>query len=417
MPPFVDIAHALAGVASLVALSWLASEDRRAVPWRIVASGIALQALLAALLLLVPVVREAVFSLNEALAVLERATQAGTSFVFGYLAGGPAPFAETNPGASFVLAFRALPLVIVVSALSALLFHWRILPLVVKAFAWVLEKSMGLGGAVGVSAAANVFVGMVEAPLVVKPYLLRLSRSELFMVMVCGMATIAGSVMALYGAILGPVVPDAVGHILIASLVATPAAITVSALMVPGTMTRDESVEIARQDATAMGAVTRGTLEGVELVIQIVAMLIVFAALVYLANALLGALPSFQGAPLTLQRIFGWLFAPLAWMAGVPWSEAQAGGALLGTKTVLNEFIAYLELAKVPPETLSPRSKLLMTYALCGFANFGSLGILIGGMGAMVPERRAEVVALGMKSIAAGTLATCMAAAVVGLFV
>ena len=417
MPPFVDIAHALAGVASLVALSWLVSEDRRAVPWRIVASGIALQALLAALLLLVPVVREAVFSLNEALAVLERATQAGTSFVFGYLAGGPAPFEETNPGASFVLAFRALPLVIVVSALSALLFHWRILPLVVKAFAWVLEKSMGLGGAVGVSAAANVFVGMVEAPLVVKPYLLRLSRSELFMVMVCGMATIAGSVMALYGAILGPVVPDAVGHILIASLVATPAAITVSALMVPGTMTRDESIEIARQDATAMGAVTRGTLEGVELVIQIVAMLIVFAALVYLANALLGALPSFQGAPLTLQRIFGWLFAPLAWMAGVPWSEAQAGGALLGTKTVLNEFIAYLELAKVPPETLSPRSKLLMTYALCGFANFGSLGILIGGMGAMVPERRAEVVALGMKSIAAGTLATCMAAAVVGLFV
>jgi len=417
MPPFVDIAHALAGVASLVALSWLVSEDRRAVPWRIVASGIALQALLAALLLLVPVVREAVFSLNEALAVLERATQAGTSFVFGYLAGGPAPFEETNPGASFVLAFRALPLVIVVSALSALLFHWRILPLVVKAFAWVLEKSMGLGGAVGVSAAANVFVGMVEAPLVVKPYLLRLSRSELFMVMVCGMATIAGSVMALYGAILGPVVPDAVGHILIASLVATPAAITVSALMVPGTMTRDESIEIARQDATAMGAVTRGTLEGVELVIQIVAMLIVFAALVYLANALLGALPSFQGAPLTLQRIFGWLFAPLAWMAGVPWSEAQAGGALLGTQTVLNEFIAYLGLAKVPPETLSPRSKLVMPYALCGFANFGSLGILIGGMGAMVPERRAEVVALGMKSIAAGTLATCMAAAVVGLFV
>ena len=417
MPPPMNIAHALAGLAALVALSWLLSEDRRAVRWRIVAAGIVLQVVLGALLLLVPPIRDAVFSLNDVLAVLEHATQAGTSFVFGYLAGGPPPFAESNPAASFVLAFRALPLIIVVSALSALLFHWRILPLVVKAFAWVLEKSMGLGGAVGVSAAANVFVGMVEAPLVVKPYLLGLSRSELFMVMVCGMATIAGSVMALYGAILGPVVPDAIGHILIASLVATPAAITVSALMVPGAMTLEESVEIGRQDTSAMDAVTRGTLEGVELVIQVVAMLIVFAAMVYLANAILGALPTVAGAPLTLQRVFGWLFAPLAWTAGVPWEEAQVGGALLGTKTVLNEFIAYLELAKIPAETLSPRSKLLMTYALCGFANFGSLGILIGGMGAMVPERRGEIIQLGMKSIAAGTLATCMAAAVAGLFI
>ena len=238
----MDILHALAGLVALVALSWLLSEARRGVQWRIVLSGIVLQVALGALLLLVPPVRDAVFSLNDALAVLERATQAGTSFVFGYLAGGAAPFDETHPSASFVLAFRALPLVIVVSALSALLFHWRILPVVVKAFAWILEKSMGLGGAVGVSAAANVFVGMVEAPLVIKPYLLKLSRSELFMVMVCGMATIAGSVMALYGAILGPVVPDAIGHILIASIVATPAAITVSALMVPGETTREEEI-------------------------------------------------------------------------------------------------------------------------------------------------------------------------------
>jgi CNT family concentrative nucleoside transporter len=257
---------------------------------------------------------------------------------------------------------------------------------------------------------------MVEAPLVVKPYLLRLSRSELFNVMVCGMATIAGTVMALYAAVLGPVVPDAIGHIVIASLVATPAAIAVSALMVPGTMTPEESVAIPRLDASAMDAVTRGTVEGVQLLIQVIAMLIVFAALVYLANALLALLPALGASPITLQRIFGWLFAPLAWMAGVPWSEAQAGGALLGTKTVLNEFIAYLELAKIPAEALSPRSKLLMTYALCGFANFGSLGILIGGMGAMVPERRGEIVQLGLKSLAAGLLATCMAAAVVGSF-
>ena len=409
--------HAAAGLTLLVALAWALSEDRARVPWRLVGSGLALMAALAALLLLVPPLRAAVFSLNSALEVLDRATQEGTRFVFGFLAGGPPPYAETDPRASFVLAFRALPLILVVSALSALLFYWRVLPVIVKAFSWVLERSMGIGGAVGLSAAANVFVGMVEAPLVIKPYLAKLTRSELFMVMVCGMATIAGTVMALYGAILGPVVPDAIGHILIASIVATPAAIVVAALMVPGQMTREEAVAIPQQDASAMDAVTRGTIEGVQLLIQIVAMLIVLIALVYLVNAILGLLPAFDGAPLTLQRIFGWLFAPLAWAAGVPWSEARAGGALLGTKTVLNEFIAYIDLAQMPENELGARSKLLMTYALCGFANFGSVGILIGGMGAMVPERRGEIVQLGMKSIVAGTLATCMTAAAVGLFV
>lgn len=413
----MDLLHAPAGLTILVALGWVMSENRAAVRWRVVLSGLALMAVLAALLLLVPWLREAVFSLNAGLQALERATQAGSSFVFGFLAGGPPPFEVTHPESSFVLAFRALPLVLVVSALSALLFYWRILPLVVKGFAWLLEKSMGVGGAVGLSAAANVFVGMVEAPLVVKPYLARLSRSELFMVMVCGMATIAGTVMALYGAILGPVVPDAIGHIFIASIVSTPAAIVVAALMVPGPMTREEGVRIARQDASAMDAVTRGTIEGVQLLLYIVAMLIVLVALVHLANAILALLPSLGDAPLTLQRILGWLFAPLAWAAGVPWSESQAAGALLGTKTALNEFIAYIEMSNLPPEALSPRSKLLMTYALCGFANFGSLGILIGGMGAMVPERRAEIVQLGMKSILAGTIATCMTAAVVGLFI
>jgi concentrative nucleoside transporter, CNT family len=413
----MDIVHALAGLAILVLLSWAISEDRRGVQWRLVASGIGLMVALSAVLLLVAPVRNFVFTANDALNALEDATRAGTSFVFGYVGGGPPPFTESNPGNSFVIAFRALPLVIVVSALSALLFHWRILPLVVKAFAWMLERTMGLGGAVGLSAAANVFVGMVEAPLVIKPYLLRLSRSELFMVMVCGMATIAGTVMALYGAILSPVVPDAIGHILIASIVATPAALVVSALMVPGPMTHEESVDIGRQDASAMDAITRGTVEGLQLALQIAAMLLVLIALVYLANAILGLLPAFNGAPLTLQRILGWLFAPIAWTAGVPWEESRAAGALLGTKTVLNEFIAYLDLAKTPADVLSPRAKLLMTYALCGFANFGSLGILIGGMGAMVPERRGEVVDLGMKSIVAGTIATCMTAAVVGLFV
>jgi CNT family concentrative nucleoside transporter len=408
-------AHAAFGTTALVGIAWALSESRSHVRWRLVLAGLALQAVLAALMLLVPVLRDAVFSLNTGLQAVERATQAGTAFVFGYLGGGPAPFVQSDPSASFVLAFRALPLVLVVSALSALLFHWRIIPLVVRVLARLLEKTLGLGGAVGTSAAANVFVGMVEAPLVIRPYLARLSRSELFMVMNCGMATIAGTVMALYGAILAPVIPDAIGHILIASIVATPAAITVAALMVPGEATGDGQAEIGRQDANAMEAVTRGTIEGVQLLLYITAMLIVFSALVYLANAILGLLPFAE--PLTLQRIFGWIFAPLAWCAGVPWKEAQAAGALLGTKTVLTEFLAYLDLAKLPAEALSERSRLLMTYALCGFANFGSLGILIGGMGTMVPERRAEIVALGMKSIVGGTLATCMTASVVGLFI
>jgi CNT family concentrative nucleoside transporter len=412
-----SLLHSLAGLAALLGVGWLLSEDRARIAWRPIAAGLALQVVLAAVLLKVAPVRDALFSLNDALGALERATQAGTRFVFGFLAGGPAPYAEAHPEASFVLAFRALPLVLVVSALSALLFHWRILPVVVKAFSRLLEKTMGLGGAVGLSAAANVFVGMVEAPLVIRPYLARLTRTELFITMVCGMATIAGTVMALYGVILAPVVPDALGHILVASIVSTPAAIVIAAVMVPGSMASEAGpAEIAQADSSAMDAVTRGTLEGVALLINIVAMLIVLVALVALANSVLALLPGYGGAPVTLQRFFGAVFAPLAWAAGVPWAESQAAGQLLGTKTILNEFVAYLDLAKMPAAELSPRSKLLMTYALCGFANFGSLGIMIGGMGTMVPERRREIVALGLKSIVAGTLATCMTAATVGVF-
>jgi concentrative nucleoside transporter, CNT family len=222
--------------------------------------------------------------------------------------------------------------------------------------------------------------------------------------------------MAIYGMVLRPVVPEAIGHIIIASLVATPAAITMAALMVPGPGGGAGHAAIEVPDRSAMDALTRGTLEGVTLLIQIVAMLLVLVALVHLANAILGAFPDLGGAPITLQRVFGWLFAPLAWAAGVDWGEARTAGALLGTKTVLNEFIAYLDLAKLTEAQLSARGKLVMTYALCGFANFGSVGILIGGMGAMVPERRAEIAALGLKTILGGTIATCMAAAVAGLF-
>jgi len=408
-----QLAHALAGIAGLLALAWLASEKRSAVPWRAVGSGLALQFVLALLLLKLPFAKDAFLALNDAMLALEKATQAGTTLVFGYLGGGKPPFAETDAASSFILAFRALPLVLVVSALSALLFYWRVLPAVVRAISWVLERAMGVGGVVGLSTAANVFVGMVEAPLVVKPYLARVSRGELFAMMACGMASIAGTVLFLYASILGRALPDAVAHLLIASIVSAPAALVISFLMVPpeGEATGGH-LQLKSEAESGMDALTRGTLEGAQLLINIIAMLIVFVALVTLANLALAWLPH-GGAPHTLQGLLGWALAPLAWLSGVPWSEAQAGGQLLGTKTVLNELVAYLDLAKMTE--LSERSRLLMTYALCGFANFGSLGIMIGGLSTMCPERRGEIVALGMKSIVAGTLATCLTAATVGL--
>ncbi|MFO0102668.1 MAG: NupC/NupG family nucleoside CNT transporter [Betaproteobacteria bacterium] len=410
--------HALFGCAGLLLLCWLLSEQRRAVRWRTVGSGLALAFALALGLLHLPPLQAALALVNEGANALQHATQAGTAFVFGHLGGGPLPYAETAPGASFVLAFRALPLVLVVAALSALLFHWRLLPLAVRAFAALLRRTMGVGGTVGVSAAANVFVGMVEAPLVVKPYLARLSRGELFMVMNCGMATIAGTVLVLYAAILGARLPDALGHLLVASIVATPLALVVAALMVPGSTTEEVTINLPREDASSIAAVTRGTLEGVQLLIYIVAMLLVFVALVALANAALGLLPAVAGAPLSLERMLGWLFSPLALLIGVPWHEAAVAGSLLGKKTVLNEFLAYLDLAALPPEALSERSRLLLTYALAGFANFGSLGIMLGGLGAMLPaERRNELAELGLKSVLAGLLTTCLTAAMVGLVV
>jgi CNT family concentrative nucleoside transporter len=408
--------QSLLGFCVLLLIAWALSEKRRNPPWRTVLAGVALQFLLAGLFLKVPLFKHVFMALNDAVSAIERATQGGTAFVFGYLGGGAAPFAIAHPEASFVFAFRALPLILVVSALSSLLFYWRVLPVVVKAFSKLLEKTMGIGGAVGLGAAANVFVGMVEAPLLVRPYLAQMSRCELFITMSCGMAGIAGTVMVLYASILNPVVPDAMGHILIASIVSAPAAIVVSVLMVPpeGAMTAGELVP-PRAARGSMDALTQGTVEGVQLLINVVAMLLVMVALVHLANLMLGLLPRVGGAALTLQGILGWIMAPVVWLVGIPWSEAQTAGALMGTKTVLNELVAYIDLARTSDAALSPRSRLLLTYALCGFANFGSLGILIGGLGSMAPERREEIVALGGRSIVAGTLATCLTGATVGV--
>ena len=324
------------------------------------------------------------------------------------------------PGAEFVLALQALPIVLVMSVLTTLLFYWRILPPIVRGFSFLLERTLKVGGAVGLSTAANIFLGMVEAPLFIRPYLASLTRSELFIVMTGGMAGIAGTVLVIYATLLGSIVPDTAAHFVIASVMGAPAAILISLVMVPergGTQrTGGETVEVTKVASSTMDAIVRGTAAGLELLLNICAMLIVLVALVHLANAIIaGILPEVAGAPITLQRLLGLVMAPVCWLMGIPWNEAAAAGALMGIKTVLNEFIAYVELSKLPPETLDARSRLIMLYAMCGFANFGSLGIMIAGLSTMAPERRDDVLSLGLKSILSGTLATCVMAAIVGV--
>lgn len=404
------------GLLILAFLAWIFSEQRKNVNLKTILAGLGLQLILALLLLKLPGSQTFFIWLNKAVQALEESTKAGTGFVFGYIGGGPLPFDEKSPGMSYVLAFRGLPLVLVMSALSALLFYWKVLPLVVRSFSWVLRRTMGVGGVEGLGTAVNIFVGMIESPLLIRPYLSRISRSELFTIMTSGMATIAGTVMVLYALVLSKTIPGIMGHLLTASLISAPAAITVSKLMVPeeGEPSTGK-VELPKQANSSMDAITRGTLEGVKLLINIIAMLVVLVALVHLLNLILGLFPNLTGRPVTFQRLLGFVMAPVTWLMGIPWSEARISGSLMGTKTVLNELLAYIDLARLPEGTLSARSTLIMTYAMCGFANFGSLGIMIGGMGAMAPERRDEIVGLGMKSIVGGTIATCMTGAVVGI--
>lgn len=412
----MDFLHSLLGLSLLGLIPWLISENRQAASLRLLLIGVLLQLVLAVVLLKLPFFQQLFLYLNEFILALQTATKAGTSFVFGYLGGAELPFDEHSPGGAFILGFQALPIILVMSALSAVLFYWRVLPALVKAMALLLQKSLNIGGALGLGAAANVFVGMVEAPLLIRPYLARMTRSELFSLMTLGMATIAGTVLVLYATLLEAVIPNAIGHILTASLLSAPAAIVVSKLMIPETQAATEGqLETSGQASSTMDAITRGTADGLYLLAHIVALLVVLVALVSLVNLGLAALPSIAGEALSLERILGWLMAPVTWLMGVSWAETQVAGALMGVKTVLNEFLAYHQLSQLPEDSLSERSRLILLYALCGFANFGSLGIMLAGMGAMVPERRDEIVSLGMKSLLSGTLATCMTGAVVGL--
>ncbi|HSB31296.1 MAG TPA: nucleoside transporter C-terminal domain-containing protein [Candidatus Sulfobium mesophilum] len=408
----------IAGLVVLIGIAWALSEKKSEVSYKGVLAGLALQLVIALILLNVPVFKQIFLSLNRLVLSLEEATRAGTSFVFGYLGGAPLPFDEKSPGMSYTLAFQALPLVLVVGALSSLLFYWRILPAIVKVFSLLFQKTLNLGGALSLGASTTIFLGMVETPLLIKPYLLEMTRSELFSLMACGMASIAGTVMVLYSTILKGIIPDPLGHILIASLIHIPAAITVSRVMIPGTGEQTAGMLVPEQTAKSpLDAIARGTLDGLNLLFNIGALLIVAVALVNLVNQGLSLLPVIGGKAVTLQMLLGYVMAPIVWLFGIPWAEAQTAGYLMGTKTILNELLAFLELAKTPEAMLSPRSRLIMTYALCSFANFGSLGILIGGLGSLIPERRTEVVSLGIKAIIAGTLATCMTGAVVSLFV
>lgn len=427
-------AQSALGLLVIPLLALLLSEQRRAhtLPAlvRIIGAGLLLQLVIAAAMLNIPASRALFDWAGGAVQALQAATAAGVRLVFGYLAGGPAPFDVRNPSAGFILAFQALPVILLISALSKLAYYWGLLQPIVRIVGRGLQRTLGVSGPVGSSAAANILVGMVEAPLLVRPYLAQMSRAGLFATMTAGMAGVAGTVLALYATLLEPILPGAAGHLLVASVISVPAALMLSALMVPempvasaasdaptaaGVLAGQDDIVIENPPASSVDAIAQGTREGIELLVNVTAMLVVAVALVALVNQGLGLVSAPLGLALSLERVLGWVFAPLAWLIGIPIGEAATAGSLLGTKTILSEFVAYLQMSALPADALTPRSRLIMTYALCGFANIGSLGILVGGMVAMVPERRAEIVALGTRTVVSGTLSTLLTAAVVGL--
>lgn len=407
-----------AGYVIILALAWALSENRRGVSWKTVASGIVLQLALAVAFLHFPPAVSLIQTANRLANAIQTATEAGTGFVFGYLGGGPLPFTEINPGASFVLAFNALPIVLVISALASLSFHWGLMQRVTGIFSWLLQRWMGISGPLALGATVHVFVGMVEAPLLLRPYLKRMTRGELFALMTCGMAGVAGTVMIIYSQFLGSLIPNALGNILIASVISTPAALSLAALMVPSHSPTDTGKTILVIDdppRSTVDALVKGTTSGIPVLIGITSTLVVSIAIVALINHFLALLPDVSNSPITMQRIFSHLFMPLLWLMGIPWKEVHVAAHLMATKTVLNEFVAYQTFATLPADTFEPRSRLILSFALCGFANFGSAGVMIGSMSIMLPERSAEISRLGMLSIVSGTLATCMSGALIGV--
>lgn len=417
---FLTSVQALFGMSVFIGIAIALSEQRTVPGWRLLVAGLGLQFLVAFAVFNLSFLQQVLGGINSGVNAVVSATESGTLFIFGYLGGDPLnvdyPFAVSEPDATLILAFRILPLILMFTVLSAILWHYRVLPVIIKGFSLVLRKSMKVGGAVGLSSAANIFVGMVESPALIRPYIAVLTRSELFMVMSCGMATIAGSVMVFYSIILQGTLADPLGHIITASVISAPAAIMLALIMVPETdAASKEEVELGVEYTSLMDAITKGTYDGVRLMVSVGAMILVLVALVALVNSVFSLIPFPGDDPLTLQRLFGYGFAPLTWLMGIPWSEAQAAGSLMGIKTALNELLALLALAELPQGSLSEKSTVIITYALCGFANFGSLGIMIAGLSGMCPQRGAEIVELAPKSLISGTLATCMTGAIAGL--
>ncbi|WP_394728590.1 NupC/NupG family nucleoside CNT transporter [Altererythrobacter sp. GH1-8] len=408
----------LLGLAVITGLAWGLSENRREAPgWRWIAGALGLQLLLALAIVRLPFVWQIIGYANDGVTAIERATLDGSSYMFGYLGGAPLPF-ELKEGvaAPVIIAFQILPLVIVFSALAALLWHWGVLRWLVNGLSFLLRKSLKVSGVVGLAGGANMFLGVVESPLAVRAYFAKISRSELFQVMVLAMATISGAILILYATTLSQTVPDAVGHMIAASLISLPAALLMAKLMVPGEgATEDDESEPGLRYESSIDAVVKGTMDGMQLFLAVIAIIIVVFAFVSLADQILAVFGQVGGEALTLKRIFGWLFAPLMWLIGVPWDQAQAAGGLMGTKSILNEYVAYLELAALPSDTFDDRSLLIVTYALCGVANLASVGLLVSTIGTLCPERRAEAAGLGMKSWLAGNFATLMTGAWIGL--
>ena len=411
-------AQSLVGLSLTLALCWALSEDRKRFPWRLAIGAIGVQIGLVALMFGVPQARAVVSGINDAVDGLASATAQGTQFVFGYLGGGAQPYSVANESSLFVFAFQVLPLILVISALSALLWHWKILRWITRGFGFLFQKTMGLGGASALATAANIFLGMVETPIIIKGYLDKLSRAELFMMMVVGLATVAGSTMVAYAMILKATLTNAAAHVLVASIVSAPAGVLLARIMIPerpgeGGAYADYSSDLHYD--SSIDAISKGVADGLQVVLNISAILIVFVALVAIANNVLSILPLWDGQPVTLERMLGVIFAPLAWALGIEWADAAKGGYLLGVKLMLTEFIAFIDLSKIPAGEMSERSRMIMTYALCGFANIGSVGITVSGMGVLMPERRKEIIGLVWKALLAGFLATCMTAAIVGL--
>jgi len=416
--------QAILGILILIGFSWLLRERPGIVSWRIVAVGLLVQFVLATLFLKVSWVSEALLLANHGVLAIETATSAGTSFLFGYLGGGAVPFDIQNPQVMYLFAFRVLPQVIVFSVLVAILWYWRVLPAVVRGLGAMLRKAMQVSGVVGTAGAASLFLGMVETPLVVRAYLKRVDRSDFFTIMTLGMSTVAGSVMVLYAGVLRDVLPGAIGLILAASVLNVIGALYVSRLFVPKVVSQEAAGNALSLDSAGgdeagmkyssfMDAITKGTADGLTLAMNVGAMLLVLISLVALVNGVLGAV-IWEGADLSLQRLLGWLFAPIAWLIGIPWADAEIAGGLLGTKFVLNELVAYIALAQ-QAQQLSGQSQFILTFALCGFANLGSLGILLGGLSTLVPSRRDEFLKMAPKSLISGTVVTLITAAIVSV--